>query len=173
MDHPDENSTPTPSKKLGPAWLPYAAMAAIALVFIVAFLRVDGQDMNSRFLFNNPLREVIATAALAMFGFMACMTVWNRRGVFTKRNPKSSEIVFCVLIVVFFLTQAPFVKVQTKLEVLLGETNSMNAAMEAVKKVSDDPANGISDETRKKLIKEIFRGVMISSGDMMLHKAIK
>lgn len=173
MHHPKEDSTPTASNKRGPWWLAYAAIAALALVFIVAFLGVDGQDVNSRFLFNNPLREIIVTTALAMFGFMGCMMVWNRRGVLTKYNPTASEIAFYTLLVVFLLTQMPFLKVQTKLEVLVSENNVLATAVKAVEKVADDPANGISDEVRKKLMKEIYREGLISTGDLMLHKGIK
>jgi hypothetical protein len=169
----NENSDATTPKRRGPAWLPYAAVAAMAIILTAAFLHVDGDDLNSKFLFNNPVREVILTTGIAVLGLMGCMMTWNRRSFFTKGNPKSSELFFCALVTIFILTQVPFFKMQTKFEVLLAETTIMDAALTAVLTVADDPANGISQETRKLLAKELYRQTLIQSGDLKLHKTIK
>jgi hypothetical protein len=173
MTDPNADPNPKPSKTLMPAWLPYVGMAGMALAFVALFFGVGSDEVNSKFLFNNPAREVVATTGLAIFGFIGCMVAWYKRTVFTKQNPKSSEQVFSVLVVLFILTQMPFLKVQTKLEVLAGELTSMNTAMSAVIKIADDPANGISQETKKILTKEIFRETLIQSGDLQLHEQIK
>jgi hypothetical protein len=150
-----------------------AAFLSVAGVFAFMFFQADGHAVNSRFWFNNPTRESIATAGIAMLSFMACFTVWNRRSLSVRRHPENSNWLLIGLVAACLIGQIPFLLSQHKVRLFAEQSNTIDAMMDGFARAANDPHSDLSPETRRMILKEIWREGLKSSGDIIFYKEIK
>lgn len=93
------------------------SVGILALFYIalgIAWVLLSGPETNTRFLYNNPLKELISSLGLAVAGAFACVLLWRAASM----HKTWRQLVYVVLPIIFVYTQSPFAGLVLKLSEL-------------------------------------------------------